>query len=112
MELFLTTRALFQVNRVCYEKILLGFAENFVVSIILYIAAYDCEKSINTLFYPETYQFCLKVCLCRIQVQNKESTIEIDGPSDWRFEMKVVQLLGNTWPGTLYYLQLDGLSNY
>ena len=84
------------------KKILLGFAEGyFVVSIILYIATYMIMKNpINTLFYPETYPILLGLFYVGYKYKTKESmsgnwwTIRLE------FEMKVIQLLGKTWPET------------
>ena len=84
------------------KKILLGFAEGyFVVSIIIYIATNLILKNpINTLFYPETYPILLGLFYLGSRYKITESRI-----GNWltirlEFEMKVVQLLGKTWPET------------
>ena len=84
------------------KKISLGFAEGyFVVSIILYIATYMIMKNpINTLFYPETYPILLGLFYVGYKYKTKESTIGNWWTIRLEFEMKVVQLLGNTWPET------------
>ena len=84
------------------KKILLGFAEGyFVVSIILYIATYMIMKNpINTLFYPETYPILLGLFYVGYKYKTKESTIGNWWTIRLEFEMKVIQLLGNTWPET------------
>ena len=85
------------------KKILLGFAEGyFVVSIILYIATYMIMKNpINTLFYPETYPIILGLFYLGYKYTTKESTIGNWWTVRLEFEMKVVQLLGKTWPETI-----------
>lgn len=84
------------------KKILLGFAEGyFVVSIILYIATYLIMKNpINTLFYPETYPILLGLFYVGYKYKTKESTSGNWWTIRLEFEMKVVQLLGKTWPET------------
>ena len=84
------------------KKFLLGFAEGYcVVSIILYIATYLIMKNpINTLFYPETYPILLGLFYVGYKYKTKESTIGNWWTIRLEFEMKVVQLLGNTWPET------------
>ena len=84
------------------KKILLGFAEGyFVVSIILYIATYLIMKNpINTLFYPETYPILLGLFYVGYKYKTKESTIGHWWTIRLKFGMKVVQLLGKTWPET------------
>ena len=82
------------------KKFLLGFAEGyFVVSIILYIATYLIMKNpINTLFYPETYPILLGLFYVGYKYKTKESTIGNWWTIRLESEMKVVQLLGKTWP--------------
>lgn len=84
------------------KKFLLSFAKGyFVVSIILYIATYMIMKNpINTLFYPETYPILLGLFYLGYKYKTKESTIGNWWTIRLEFEMKVVQLLGNTWPET------------
>ena len=84
------------------KKFLLGFAEGyFIVSLIIYIATYMIMKNpINTLFYPETYPILLGLFYVGYKYKTKESTIGNWWTIRLEFEMKVVQLLGNTWPET------------
>ena len=84
------------------KKILLGFVEGyFVISIILYIATYMIMKNpINTLFYPETYPILLGLFYVGYKYKTKESTIGNWWTIRLEFGMKVVQLLGKTWPET------------
>ena len=59
------------------KKFLLGFVEGyFIASLIIYIATYlILKKSINTLFYPETYPILLGLFYLGYKYETKESTI-------------------------------------
>ena len=84
------------------KKILLGFAEGyFIVSLSIYIATYlILKKPLNTLFHPETYPILLGLFYVGYKYKTKESTIGNWWTIRLEFEMKVVQLLGKTWPET------------